>query len=198
MSALLSEVLDPGSVLACSSSTLVCLLLTSDESLGNTLFGIENNRWLISVEIVPVEVFSKSLDGVPNWITLSRTRVISEIVEVVNTVVVLEELEILSRNQVEVEHGLWEAWRHIDVPVSGTVSNHEAFEVDLRFSRGVIVHVDLPGEVWNVDATIALSRNVKRVRQSLWETIKPIEKGDHCILGLLKIVGCPIFRCLGK
>jgi len=89
--------------------------------------------------------------------------VVSEVIEVVDAVIVLKELKILTRNQVEVKNGLREAWRNINIPVGCAISNHKTLEVNLGRSICNIMLVDLPSEIGDVNAGVALSRYVQGV-----------------------------------
>lgn len=129
----------------------------------------------------------------PNLIAFSWTTVVSEIVEVVDAVVLSHKVEIFLWDQVKVENGLWETWRDIKVPVGGTIANHHTLEVDVVSFSGLlnifVVVVDLPGHVRNVNSSVTLTRDENLMVLEFWELREPVQKGINSILGLNGVVG---------
>lgn len=105
----------------------------------------------------------------------------------------------LLRNEIEVFHKLWENRHDIVSPISGTIANNKALQIHMHaiiFWESVphivlfIVLVDLPSQVWSVNATIAFTRNEESVVVSgttitkLWELL---EKFLECSIGIFRL-----------
>jgi hypothetical protein len=91
-------------------------------------------------------------------------------------------VEHLWRNNVKVSDGSREAWLNIDTPVSGSISYHHTGKVDFKSVtlKGslLVILIDLPGEVWNINSTIAFTRDEQLVGEVFWELSKPLLKGS--------------------
>lgn len=104
------EVLDPWCVLGSLFASKVVLLNSVDHSRGISWSSVERviRRWLI--EIVPVKRGGKLLCLVPNFVASLWSRVGFEIVEIVNTVISLQVLNIVLWNEIETINSSWERW----------------------------------------------------------------------------------------
>lgn len=89
--------------------------------------------------------------------------------------------------------------RHLDEsgigvisPVGDSVSNGESLDVWLEdivvVSVGLGVLNEVVGEVWNVDSSIRLSRDVELVRLELWVLLEPGEDGGEVISTRLLVI----------
>ena len=101
-------------------------------------------------------------------------------------VVCFKIVEHLWRNDVEISDGSWETWLHIDIPVGGSIAYHHTSEVNFKSvileSSLLVILVNLPGKVWNVDSTIAFTRDKQLVGKVFWEFSKPLFKSSKSVL----------------
>jgi len=85
----------------------------------------------------------------------------AHISEIVCAVVVCVVGNQLGRYDVEIVDNAGERWRDIDVPISGSVTNNETLKVValslLVNIYELVVLVNLPCEIGNIDASIALT-----------------------------------------
>lgn len=159
----LEELLQPWSVLAHLEASLVSFLLAIDLDLSELSSVLLAEQWsaVCSVEIVPVKSVSVGEKLLKQGIALSWAGVISQVVEVVRAVEAVILVQQALWDDVKVVQSLWESGEDVEVPVGGTVSNHESLKVDKEaFSSDVMLHVvliDLPGHPWNVDSSVTLS-----------------------------------------
>lgn len=111
-----------------------------------------------------------------------------EVIEVVNTIISLQIINIIVWNEVETVHSPWEGWRHIVVPIGGTVSNDVTLQIVGVLSlvlKNLLLDVelvDLPGEVWNVDSSVAFAGDEEVISQVLWEFGVPLMESFDGIL----------------
>jgi hypothetical protein len=201
--ALVEKAVGPRSVFAHGHTLLVGLEFTINHGGAKAgvlslevVAGTETTVVNGSVEIVPVQVHGELVDTGPGDVTDGRVLDLDDVVERVVAIVFIEGIEqVLGDNSVP-EDGGRERWRNIISPVGGTVGNHETLEVD-ELDVGVdlvllVVLIDLPGEVRNVDTTVTLTRDEKLVLLKLRElSVERLESSEG-ILGLLHIVGVPV------
>jgi len=181
MLACVDKAVGPRSVFAHGHTLLVGLELTIDH--GGTKTGVLSLKRIVartettvidgSVEIIPVQVHGELVDAGPGDIANRRVLDLDDIVERVVAVVVVEGVkQVLGDDGVPEDSGR-ERWRNIISPVGGTVGNNETLEVDLLDVgvdlRLLVVLIDLPGKVGDVDATITLTRDEKLVLLKLRE-----------------------------
>ena len=73
------------------------------------------------------------------------------------------------------------------MPVGDTVADHVAFEIDIMWISGTVllfvVILDLVSQVWNINATVRLTRNVQIILFELGELFIPFLKEFHVVLG---------------
>lgn len=83
------------------------------------------------------------------------------------------------------------------MPVSDTVAYHVAFEIDIHRVSGTVllfvVILDLVSQVWNIDATIRLTRDVQIIVKELGELSVPFLKEFHVVkraasIGMMAII----------
>jgi hypothetical protein len=107
-------------------------------------------------------------------------------VEVGVAIVLLEVVEEALLDDLEVGEGLRERGPDIVAPVGGTIADHGASEVDLDHLRAElglqVVLIDLPGEIWHVDASIGLTRDEDFVLEVLGELGEEFLDGFEGIL----------------
>lgn len=182
------EVLDPWSVLGSLFAPKVVLFNSVDHSRGVSRDSAKrvSRRWLI--EIVPIKRRGELLRLVPNCVASFWSRVGLEIVEVVNTVIRLQILNIVVWNEVETIHSSWEGRGNIVIPISCTVSNDVPLQI-VGVRSGVMKNhllevelVDLPREVWNVDSTVAFAGDEEVVSHVFWEFSVPLVESFEGIL----------------
>lgn len=125
---------------------------------------------------------------VPNFVAAFRSGVGLEVIEVVNTIISLQIINIIVWNEVETVHSPWEGWRNIVIPIGGTVSNDVTLQIVGVLSlvlKNLLLDVelvDLPGEVWNVDSSVAFAGDEEVISQVLWEFVVPLMESFDGIL----------------
>jgi hypothetical protein len=141
----------------------------------NSLWNRGWNSWLridLSEEIIPVESLPEIVDLTPESIADGAVWIrLLDIAEIEMTVVRSVVLQKAGRNDVEVFNNVGE-WRwDVHVPVGSTVSNNETLQVVglalLVNSDKLVMLMDLPSEVGDVDASVRLSRDIERVVEEL-------------------------------
>jgi len=109
-------------------------------------------------------------------------------VEVLNTGFSLIIGQQLWGDKLEIGNNFWERREHIKIPVSSTISNDETLEVvkgaEKTIFLEIVVLVNLPGEVWHIDASITLTRDIDFVCYIFWEQSVKVFNGCKCIFGL--------------
>jgi hypothetical protein len=116
----------------------------------------------LSEQVIPVESLPELVNLGPEIITDSVVGVgLSHISEVEGALIISVVLNQARRNDVEVVNDIRERGRNINVPIGSTIANNETLKV---VSLGLLVHrdklivlMDLPSEVGDVYASVALS-----------------------------------------
>jgi hypothetical protein len=95
-------------------------------------------------------------------------------------------IEHLWRNDVEISDCSREARLNINIPVCRSITNHHTGEVHFKSvtlkSGLLIVLIDLPSEVWNINSTVAFTRDEQLIWEILWEFSKPLLKSGKSVL----------------
>ena len=90
-----------------------------------------------------------------------RVRRRCHIVEGVHAVIAFVGVKEWLLNQVEMVQNIWERGVYVDVPLGGTITNNETLKIQLGLglsdSNLLIVLVDLPSEVGDIDTSITLT-----------------------------------------
>ena len=150
-------------------------------------------RICLSEEIIPIESLPEVLDLYPevlaDGIVGAGGLDISEVEGALVLGVVLDQTR---RDDVEVVHYVGERWRDINIPVSSTVADDETLEVVslglLVYADKLVVLMNLPSEVGNVDASIAFTGDVEGVVEELGESSVEVLHGGKGVLGLGHII----------
>jgi len=92
--------------------------------------------------------------------------------------------------------GFWVRRPRIKVPVGSSVTNHSSFDWNspqrgCEFSDHVVL-IDSMGEIWNVDASVALSADKKVVRFVLREFFVPRQKRVEIVFGRSYVIATQI------
>ena len=144
-------------------AALVRQLLAIDNSLAHPFSATSEDTVRIqgAVEIVVIELNSKSLHLQPSLLANlgSYFRVLSVVDD---TFIVVPSLPQCHWDDVEVVGGVSVCGVSVIGPVCYAISDQEACQID-AFNSGVelrlqVTLVDLPSQVWNVDASITLTR----------------------------------------
>jgi len=105
-------------------------------------------------------------------------------------------------NDLEVSEGGWECGPHIVGPVGGTIADHSSTKFDhgegLVELSLLVVLVDLPGKVRNVDSSVRLTGNENFVVKALGELGEPHAESIDGVLGLNHIVSVEIAILTGN
>ena len=106
------------------------------------------------------------------------------------------------RDQVEVVDDLWESRGDVEVLIGGSVTHNETLERDylgvLVDGDERVVLVDPPGEIGDVDPSVALTRHVQVVGKELGEACIPIRESGKGIVSLGDIVMDPVLRAIAN
>jgi hypothetical protein len=102
----------------------------------------------------------------------------SEIIEVVSAVILLEIVDLRFGNQVKAVKDIRITGGNIDIPVGSTIAHNKSFQVVRYYIRiewsHLVVLVDLPCHVGDIDTSVTLSRHVEIIFQILWEFLVPL------------------------
>jgi len=126
----------------------------------------------LSEEIIPVEALPEVVDLTPEGITDGAVRVgLLHITEIEMAVVHRVVLQKAGWDDVEVLNNVGERGGDVHVPVGSTVTHYETLQVVglalLVDSDELVVLMDLPSEVGDVDAGVGLTRDVEGVVEEL-------------------------------
>ena len=130
-----------------------------------------------------------------NWVVGVGRTDISEVEGALVLSVVLDEAR---RDDVEVVDDVGEGGRDVDVPIGRTVAYNETLKVValslLVNVDKLVVLVDLPSEVGDVDTSVALTGDIERVVKELGEAAVEILHGSKGVLGLSHIIVNSVLR----
>lgn len=185
-----SLVMDLFSINSCHTQSSIWALdnFWAKKAFDWTIFGWGSNQ------IINVEILDILLHFVHDRVTLVRVPLWSHISEKEVTIIVVIIFLELWWDQVESSECVSIDWSSIPVPTSGSITNHETFYVDLCagdfFKINLSVELEnLPGKVWDIDTSIALSRHVKLITDELWEFFIPTLYSFQSIFRLEHIIG---------
>jgi hypothetical protein len=147
----------------------------------------------LSEEIVPVESLPKIVDLAPKVLADGIFGVGSTHVHVVVCALTLGiVLDKARGDDVEVVHDVGEGRRDIDIPIGSTVADNETLQVValglLVDVNKLVVLMNLPCKVGNIDSSIAFTRDIKRVVEELGVSSEEVLHGGKGVLGLSHII----------
>jgi hypothetical protein len=106
-------------------------------------------------------------------------------------------IQLWKLRDVEVVHDVRERGRDVNVPVGGTIAYDETLEVValglLVYADSLVVLVELPSEVRDVDTSITLTGDVQRIVEELGEATEEVLHSSEGVLGLSHIIVNSIF-----
>ena len=192
-----------------SHASFVGSFFTVEENSTSSVFILALHVSTFSVIIINKVIITLISYRLRDVWTGCATNAWSDAVEVVDATVVVVGGVVGSVEHVEAPHSLWYTWCIIKVPVSGSVSNGHTLEIikcanwssDVASVGDVVLEVglvELPGEIWKIDASVAFSRKIKVISLEFWicseEHLNTFEK----IFGLSHIILSPVCFSAGS
>jgi len=165
---ILISIFDPWGVLS-NSHTFLCGVLILSKSNISILSIVIIDKILIA------NIIDLLVDFIAFWVCWSweNFTVCSATSEVFGTRILLVLSIKIICNHVKAPKSCWNTWCVVVFPVSGSVSNSKSFEVVvdsnlwneifIQYFPVLIVLIQLPGQVWNVDTSITFSRKIQLV-----------------------------------
>lgn len=140
-----------------------------------------NCSWVFSVKVVPEEVLLEIHDLVPSIIARRCSHRGS--IEKLNAFVGDPLLIKVNWDDVKVHQKLWVHWPNIRGPISSSITNHDTSQVILDivwvikipYLGLLIVLVYLPGKVWCVNSTVALTTDEDLIILLVWSVLREPE-----------------------
>mmetsp|Transcript_97755 Transcript_97755/g.134476 ORF Transcript_97755/g.134476 Transcript_97755/m.134476 type:complete len:230 (-) Transcript_97755:194-883(-) len=150
-----------------------------------------------SEKIIPVKVGGKLHNSSPVNIANFRTFRSKNLITIEFATGIVELSKELGWNNIHPEDSIRENGIGINMPVGDTVTNNETLKIDLLnvFVDGglLVILINLPREVRNIDASITLTRDKEFVLLEFWEFFIPGFKSNNSVLRLLHIISVPVF-----
>jgi len=159
---------------------------------------INSKTKLGSVEIIKIKIGSQAHNVIPSLVAnlLAIITVFHGLIEEISAVMLCKFLVQTLWHKVEVLVKLWERWKNIITPVCRTVTHDESLQVYRHLIRIIwpnlsqlIILVNLIGQVWRVNSTIALTRNEQGIVSIIFSRTVLRELGIPCSQRSVSIFG---------
>lgn len=199
---------NPRSILSKCVTCLISLIVISNlNSSQSALFWsalLQNSAiWdNLSEEIIPVQSVPKFIDLVPSISADSGVCRWFQVVEIIWAIIIIVCVKKRLCHEIKVVHNFREWLWDIYFPISGTISNYEALKIKLSLcllnSNKKIVLMNLPSKIGSIDASIALSWNIKIISKIFREIFVKIQYCGKGVLRLWHIIVLIVWWCISN